>query len=87
MPTARSGIADGILNGQIFIFGGESPQGTFATNEAFNPATNSWKTYSPMPTARHGLGAATVGQNIYVLGGGLNPGSTDGTANEAFSVP
>ena len=35
-----------------------------------------------MPTARHGLGAASLGEAIYVLSGGPKPGLTLGVANE-----
>ena len=38
-----------------------------------------------MPTARHGLGEAVVGQSIYVLSGGPKPGGTFSSANEAFT--
>ncbi|MBI2916355.1 MAG: hypothetical protein HYY01_00015 [Chloroflexi bacterium] len=53
--------------------------------EAYAPATESWQQLTPMPTARHGLGAAVVGGTIYVVAGGLSPGSTDSDANEAFT--
>jgi hypothetical protein len=39
---------------------------------------------APMPTARHGLGAAVVGDMIYVLAGGPKPGATYSAVNEAF---
>jgi hypothetical protein len=29
MPTARSGIAAAVLEGRVFVFGGEAPAGTF----------------------------------------------------------
>ena len=35
-----------------------------------------------MPTARHGLGAASFGEAIYVLSGGPKPRLTLGTMNE-----
>ena len=41
--------------------------------------------YKPMPTARHGLGEAAVGQSIYVLSGGPKPGGTFSSANEVFT--
>jgi len=85
MPTARSGIAAAVLDGKIFVFGGESPSGTFNQNESYDPATNSWSARAPMPTARHGLGAAVVGKSIYVLSGGPQPGGTYSSANEVFT--
>jgi len=38
-----------------------------------------------MPTARHGLGAAVVGDTIYVIGGGETSGVSVSGANEALT--
>jgi N-acetylneuraminic acid mutarotase len=84
MPTARSGIAAAVLDGRIFIFGGEAPAGTFGEVEAYDPKTNSWSAHARMPTPRHGLGAAIVGGRIYVISGGPRPGDTSSAANEIF---
>jgi len=85
MPTARSGIAAAALGGRIYVFGGESPAGTFDENERYDPETDSWETMAPMPTARHGLGAAVVGGTVYVIGGGPEPGLSVSGANEAYT--
>jgi hypothetical protein len=37
-----------------------------------------------MPTARHGLGAAALGQSIYVIAGGPKPGASFSSVNEVF---
>ena len=39
-----------------------------------------------MPTARYGLGVASVHDRIYVLGGGPQPGLSVSNANEIFHV-
>ena len=67
------------------MFGGEDPDGTFDENEAYEPANDSWLNAEAMPTARHGLGAAVIDGIIYVVAGGVSPGSTDSGANEAFT--
>ena len=90
LPTARSGIAAARLGDQIgdvrvYVFGGEESAGTFDENEAYDPQTDTWETLEPMPTARHGLGAAVVGDTIYVIGGGETPGLSVSGANEAFT--
>jgi N-acetylneuraminic acid mutarotase len=84
LPTARSGIAGAVLEGKIFVFGGEAPSGTFNQVEAYDPQADSWATYAPMPTARHGLGAAVVGGRIAVISGGPTPGGSASAANEIF---
>ena len=65
------------MSNRIYVFGGEARSGTFDENEAYDPVTDSWEKLLPMPTPRHGLGAAIVGRTIYVIGGGISPGSSD----------
>ena len=38
----------------------------------------------PMRTPRHGIGAAAVGNRIYVPGGGTQPGYASTNVNEAY---
>ena len=39
----------------------------------------------PMPTPRHGIGAAAVGNAIYVIAGGPEPGLEFSGANERLT--
>ena len=39
-----------------------------------------------MPTARHGLTAASFGDRIFVIGGGPHPGGSPVSLNETFPV-
>jgi N-acetylneuraminic acid mutarotase len=89
MPTGRSGGAAGVLGGQLYVFGGEgnpaSPLGVYSEVEAFNPATNSWTRFDPMPLPRHSLVAPTVGNRIYLPGGAISRGGSMLTAEvDAF---
>ena len=59
---------------------------TFNNNERYDVKTNKWFVETPMPTARHGLGAASVDNRIYVLGGGPQPGLSVSNANEIFHL-
>src|SRR5439155_601932 len=43
--------------------------------EEYDPASNTWTTKAPMPTARCGLAAAAVGGKIYAIGGGNDNGN------------
>jgi hypothetical protein len=91
MPTARSGIAvvafGPNLAQRIYVFGGGIPsEGSLNTNEMYDPETDRWHAMAPMPSARHGLGAAVVGDTIYVIGGSQQPGFVTG-ANEAYTPP
>ncbi|MGH7845779.1 MAG: hypothetical protein ACREQW_11495 [Candidatus Binatia bacterium] len=44
-----------------------------------------WQRWAPLPTARHGLGVAAIGNTIYVISGGPKPGASFSTINEAFT--
>ncbi len=88
MPTARSGIAAAVANGRIFVFGGEgnpaSTSGVFEQNEAYDIVTDTWQTDAPMPTPRHGIGAAVVDERIYIPGGAIVQGFGATNRHEAF---
>ena len=83
-----AGLAATLYKDMILVIGGELPPNTFAQNEAYNPKTKSWQALAPMPAGRHGTGAATSGNNVYVAAGSLRPGS-GGVTNEliVFTMP
>jgi N-acetylneuraminic acid mutarotase len=90
LPTARSGIAGVVVNGCLYVFGGEGntahPQGVFAQAEAYNPVTNTWQAVVPMPVPRHGIGAAAIGPRIYIPGGGPVQGFGVTDVHEVFDT-
>ena len=57
-------------------------------NEAFDLKSNRWVELSPMPTGRHGFGAAALGKYLYIASGARGMGAGDPTnALLAFSLP
>lgn len=78
MPTPRSGMAAVVVNGQVHVIGGEEPDTiggrVYATYEVFDPATWVWLRRPDVPTARHGHGAAVIGDRLYVVAGARAPG-------------
>lgn len=78
MPTARGGTACGVVDDRLIVMGGEgnpdAPSRVFAQVEAYAPATDAWTTLAPMPTPRHGLGAAAWAGRLYVPGGATRDG-------------
>ncbi|MBI4482137.1 MAG: hypothetical protein HY652_04510 [Acidobacteria bacterium] len=88
IPTARSGIAASVLDNRIWVFGGEgnpaSPLGIFSEVEAFDPASNQWMAGEGMITARHGIGAAVLGNRIFIPGGAPREGFSVTAVHEAF---
>jgi N-acetylneuraminic acid mutarotase len=74
MPTARSGLAAAVVDGNVYALGGSNyainaANGWLPTVEAYLPATDSWVTRASMPTARTDLSAAAVNGVIYAAGG------------------
>ncbi len=76
MPTARSGSAVAVLDGKIFVFGGERLGGTFAQAEVYDPAADVSAELAPMPMSVHGTGAVMIGDVIYIPAGGTLNGGT-----------
>jgi N-acetylneuraminic acid mutarotase len=83
MPTKRGSPVAAAVNGKIYVIGGASthpgssepavhparPHRSVATVEEYDPATNTWRARSPMPTARNHAAIGAVNGKIYVLGG------------------
>ena len=79
MPTPRSGLAAAVIGGRIVVIGGEvnfdnPPNNVFVEVEVYDPASGMWSSLEPMAVPRHGIGAATVGDLIYVPGGATRAG-------------
>jgi len=86
-PEGNFWAAQCVYNGKIYEFGG-SPYvlvpskgiaaGTTNITQIYDPATDTWTSGAPMPTARYLGTAVEVGGKIYVMGGRtVNP--SDGT--------
>ena len=90
LRTPRGGIASARLrDGRIVVFGGENltPGGTtIAAVELFNPRTRAWRSLPSMRTPRHGLGGAALGNRVYAIEGGVEPGFSFSKAIEALDV-
>src|SRR5207248_2064307 len=71
MPSARSDAGSAVLNGILYVIGGEGDQGVLSSVEAYDPLMDTWAEKAPLPVA---LGyspgmAATFNGRIYVAGG------------------
>jgi N-acetylneuraminic acid mutarotase len=70
MPIPRSGTQAAVLDGEIFLFGGEKFGGVYNNAEMFDPVSGRWTELTPMPLGRHGTQAVTLGNMIFIPGGG-----------------
>jgi N-acetylneuraminic acid mutarotase len=72
MPTARYGMASGVIAGKLYVAGGSTicpPCLGIATLEVYDPALDTWTTKTSMPTARNAMDGAVINGKFYVVGG------------------
>ena len=91
LPHPRSDGAFTVLDDLIIYAGGECKPGgkaftpnTFDEVTAYDPKTDRWKELTPLPQARHGIGAASVGHIAYFAGGASVCGG--GTTTELLAL-
>jgi N-acetylneuraminic acid mutarotase len=89
ITTPRGGGAGAVLNGRLFVFGGEGnpasgTNGVFPNVEAYDPVSNTWEALPPMQIPRHGYGAATLDGRIYLAGGATRQGLGAVNDNSVF---
>ena len=76
MPAGRAYMGAAIVDENVVIVGGSN--GTpLATNEIYEPSQDHaggspWRAVASLPEPRVGPGVATVGQRVYVVGGGAS---------------
>ena len=79
IPTLRGAAIAEVINGKIYIIGGNSGAPAFsslAANEIYDPIANKWEQKSPMPTPRGFFASGVVNDTIYTFGGGYSSGSS-----------
>ena len=96
LPTERSGHGLVVYRGRYWAMGGEGgilaggvprQAKVFGQMESYDPATDTWQQHAPMPTPRHAVGAAAIGDWIYVAGGGaVLGGAVQSAVHEAFTL-
>lgn len=71
MPTARSNLEANVVNGEIYLIGGEKAGAPVGTVEVYNPENDSWASKALLPTAVDNYVSAVVNDKIYVVSSGL----------------
>jgi N-acetylneuraminic acid mutarotase len=85
LPSPRTAAVAAEVGGKIYVIGGASvhpghkvvplgpkvPHRSLSLNDAYDPATNTWESRAPLPTARNHAAIGVVGGKIYVIGGRL----------------
>lgn len=84
LAEPRSAMAAAAFESALYLFGGETAQGTSASALRFNPAANIWEELATKPTAVSQAQAAVLGEMIYVPGG-RQAGGQPATVLEAYA--
>jgi large repetitive protein len=72
LAVARSHPATAIYQGKIYVFGGGGPAfKSLNSVEVYDPQDDQWSWRTEMPSLRSGAIAITIGDQIYVIGGGF----------------
>ncbi|QJR82506.1 galactose oxidase [Alteromonas pelagimontana] len=80
LPQPQAGLACAVLHGNIFAFGGEyftEGRGVFSSVWRYNLKREKWSQATVMPVPRHGLGAVSVDDAIWIIGGAAKAGAND----------
>jgi uncharacterized repeat protein (TIGR03803 family) len=78
MPTGTVYSSAAVLNGKIYVIGGDNASGKVLSDvQIYNPGTNTWSTGTPLPTATDSTSAAVVNNVLYVFGGSPGTGVTN----------
>jgi N-acetylneuraminic acid mutarotase len=77
MPTARAYAGASVVDGNIYVIGGEDQSGALTVNEQYAPSKDgeaAWTPRAALPEARSRFGSAALSNLIFVLWGA--PGDT-----------
>jgi N-acetylneuraminic acid mutarotase len=89
IPTPRDHLAAAVVGGKVYAAGGRpvDPDKNFSALEIYDPdvSTDAWTSARPLPTPRHGLAAAVLGNRIYVIGGGPKAGLAQTEVVEVYA--
>ena len=80
LPTLRAGFAVAVFGSEIVVIGGEGGGATYDEAEAYDTATDRWRSLTPMPTARHGIQAVMWNGAAHIAAGGMKMGGAAPTA-------
>ena len=90
MPQVRSGGGWATCNGKIYVGGGEWITREFYAAlralDAYDPATNTWETLTPLPGAVHGNAMGCIGNKLHTVSGKMRAGGGPDPATAEHDV-
>jgi hypothetical protein len=74
MPTGRAYASAVVAGGEIYVFGGTDGKQALSVKEVFSPdlidnPSLAWSSSAPLPDARYAMGASSVADTVYIVGG------------------
>ena len=92
LPQARGGMGKAIwYQDEFYVFGGETlngagagPNDTYDRVDVYDPATDTWRLETSMPTARHGIFPLLFESRIFIAGGGTVAAFSQSNIFEVF---
>ena len=69
MPDPTNGAAGAVINGLLYVIGGNTGSGDTNAVSVYDPATDSWSRSTPMPSARCSMASGVIGNTAYLAGG------------------
>jgi N-acetylneuraminic acid mutarotase len=86
LPTQRNHLAAGAIGGRLYVVGGRFGGGVGSEMtgvvEVYDPATNTWTSAAPLPTARGGVNGIAARGCFYAFGGEGNDADPRGVFAE-----
>ncbi|MCW3999120.1 MAG: hypothetical protein NWE93_02650 [Candidatus Bathyarchaeota archaeon] len=70
MQQARCDLGVAVVDGKIYAIGGNTENGEVATNEEYDPATDTWVYKASMPTSCSAFAITVYNNKIYCFGNG-----------------
>jgi DNA-binding CsgD family transcriptional regulator/N-acetylneuraminic acid mutarotase len=78
LPAPRARLALAVYDERLYAIGGDREAGVTGQVDIYSPDTDTWSAGTPQPTPVSNIGAAVVGDRIYVPGGCIGlTGATD----------
>ncbi len=84
-PRETRGSNNAVVEGKLYVIGGNAEGRCSDLNEAYDPETDSWMTKTPMPTPRCHLAVIALDGLIYALGGTNTNGSIEYSTVEVYN--
>ena len=70
MHSARSGAGSGVMDGKLYVVGGQDRFTThYSSVECYNPVDDTWTPCAEINYARSGVAVAVLGKYLYAIGG------------------